>query len=314
MKKFITKLLIYIFILLGFVLVINFAYIKLDRSDDGTKKFQNVPTDIAICNFGSSHGQYGYNYEDIENDYVCFNFALVSQTLSYDCCLLKNYQANISEDAVVFITISYFSSFGINEVETDNFELKNKRYYKILPASLIKEYNLCTDISKAFPSLYADGEKLAVVLLGGNQGDSDESWKRTAENIDIEKDADAAYLRHLVTNKQDENGRLIHNEEEISALYEMIAICREKGATPILVTTPFLSEYTDRVQEGIPDFLDEFYGIIDQVVKDTGVEYYDYSMDERFQNEYSLFMNSDHLNKEGARVFTNILMDEVYLE
>lgn len=312
MKKFITKLLIYIFILLGFVLVINLAYIKLDRSDDdGTKKFQNIPTDITICNFGSSHGQFGYNYEDIDNDYTCFNFALVSQTLSYDCRLLKNYQDSISEEAVVFITVSYFSFFGINEAETENFEVKNKRYYKILPASLVKDYNLCTGISEMFPSVYADREKLAVVLLGGNQGDSDESWERTAEDIDVVRDANAAYLRHLVANKQDEKGRLIYNEEEISALYEMIAICREKGATPILVTTPFLSEYTDRVQEGTPEFLGEFYGLLNQVIADTNVEYYDYSMDERFQNEYSLFMNSDHLNKEGARIFTNLLIDDV---
>lgn len=39
--------------------------------------------------------------------------------------------------------------------------------------------------------------------------------------------------------------------------------------------------------------------------------YCDYAFDERFMNNYKWFMNADHLNKEGARQFVNILMDEV---
>lgn len=140
-----------------------------------------------------------------------------------------------------------------------------------------------------------------MVLMGRSQNNPDELWQWTADEIDVVEDSNAAYSRHLVIDKRDENGRLIHNEEEISALYEMIAICKEIGATPILVTTPFLSEYTDRVQEGAPEFGDEFYGIIDQVIKDTGVEYHD----------YSLFVDSDHLNEEGALVFTNILINKI---
>lgn len=74
---------------------------------------------------------------------------------------------------------------------------------------------------------------------------------------------------------------------------------------------PFPQEYTDEIKKTDEEFFNRFYSTIDQVVKDTGVEYYDYAFDERFANEYSLFMNIDHLNKEGARNFTNILMDEI---
>ena len=51
--------------------------------------------------------------------------------------------------------------------------------------------------------------------------------------------------------------------------------------------------------------------MIAKIQEDTGVEYYDYSCDERFADNYSMFMNSDHLNKYGAREFTKIVMEEV---
>lgn len=74
---------------------------------------------------------------------------------------------------------------------------------------------------------------------------------------------------------------------------------------------PFLHEYTEAVDKCAEDFYDHFYSIIGQIVWDTGVEYYDYAFDERFVNEYSWFWDADHLNSEGARNFTNILMDEI---
>lgn len=56
----------------------------------------------------------------------------------------------------------------------------------------------------------------------------------------------------------------------------------------------------------IADSLAQFVG----KVYDVPQGFYDYAFDERFSNSYNLFFNSDHLNKEGARLFTNILMDE----
>lgn len=313
MKRFVSKLLIYFFILSVCVLTINFTYINMDKSNsDGTRKFRNIPSDIQICNFGSSHGFYGYNYADIDDKYVCFNFGLVSQTLSYDNRLLKYYKDSIAEDAVVFITVSYFSFFGKNEIDGEDFESKNRRYYKILPPELIKNYDVLTDIEERLCSLYVAKKKLATVLLGKSIDSYAETEKPLGVEVGkVEDDADKACLRHLVIDKTDDEGNLIYNDEEISALYDMITICKEVGATPVLITTPFLSEYTDKAQEGAEETLKEFYGVINQVTKDTGVKYFDYSSDERFKNNYSLFMNSDHLNTEGARIFTDILIEEV---
>ena len=42
-----------------------------------------------------------------------------------------------------------------------------------------------------------------------------------------------------------------------------------------------------------------------------GVEYYDYSIDERFSKNYNEFIGVDHLNKTAAKKFTAIVMEEV---
>lgn len=310
MKKFVKNIFIFIIIVSVVTGSVNWAYIKLYKGDpDNTKKFAHIPDKLQICNFGSSHGLCGFNYESISDKYNCFNFALNSQKLSYDYRLFQNYEEHIGEGTVVFITVSYFSLFGMEEIYDSGFASKNKRYYEILPPSLIKEYDFSTDLFCHYlPALGADTTTLVKTFLGKTSDNNDEIWKRMASDIDITADAKNAYSRHI--EKYDEKGNRIYNQEEIDALYGLIEGCQEKGAIPVLITTPYLKEYTSEVMKNT-DFYDEFYALIDKVVSDTGVKYYDYAFDERFSEQYVWFMNADHLNKEGAKKFVDILMEEI---
>lgn len=311
MKKFLIKVSIFILIILTITCLINFKYIKLNKTDVyDTKKFDNIPLLISICNFGSSHGQCGFNYEDVINQ-KCFNFALSGQFLSYDRRIFDYYKDHIRDGAVIFIPVSYHSLFGNDERTEPDFIDKNKCYYNILPSYMIKNYDLKTNIyMKYFPSL-CDKRGLLNVLMGKTKSKLSEIWQKTAENIDVKKDAEYKYNHHLIFNKLDENGNRIINYEEIDALKYMIKACKSIKASPILITTPFLHEYTDIINKNDSNFYKDFYGLIDKIVNETDVIYYDYSHDERFNNSYNLFMDSDHLNKEGARQFTNIIMNEV---
>lgn len=309
MKNFIKKIAQYSGILLVFIIIINYIYIQRDSK---SIKFLNIPDQVQVCNFGSSHGLYGYNYVDVEMEYVCFNFALDSQSLSYDYRILYTYQDKIAKGAIVFIDISYFAPYGIPETEYESFESKNQRYYLFLPENQIKNYKLKVDLSKKFRSLSVGPLNIGYRLLRPVKiDDYGDYWLRTADMIDVEADAQAAYRRHCVEGKVDDDGELIYNEEEMQALHDMITLCRDLEATPILVTAPYLSEYIDAISEGSPKFLDEFYSWINMVAQKENVQYYDYSKDIRFSSRYDLFINADHLNKEGARQFTDILICEV---
>ncbi len=296
------------------VLCADFVYIKSNlQKSDGAEKFKSVPSSIMLCNFGSSHGRDGFNYADTAEK-NCFNFAMSSQTLSYDRRLLDYYKKNIEKGAIVFMPVSYFSLYGKDEQEADNFKQKNKRYYKILPVGMIKDYDIKTAIYVRFPSLSAGGESLMRAVLGlGKDTDGQEKLTKAKNvaDIDLTEYANEAFQRHFV-DRLDENGNIIVNQEEVDSLKYMINTCKEIGAIPIVVTTPYLQEYTDEFKENCPEFLEEFYALVKEIAKETGVEYYDYAFDERFIHNYAWFNNGDHLNEEGGRQFTNILMKEVF--
>lgn len=294
---------------------VNAVYAKRRGGDlYGTNKFASIPAALQICNFGSSHGIYAFNYEKLENRYDCFNFGLTAQFPSYDYILFQYYGDHIMEGTVVFIPISYSSLFGTGELGDTSFSSINMKYYSFLPASSIKEYDALTDIRvRYFPALSADTGDLIRTLLGISKPVNNRDVGIVATDIDIDKHAANRFDVHIGDKRiyYDADGNRIENQEEIDALCALVRGCQEKGAVPILITTPFLHEYTDQIKENAPEFYDHFYSVIDRVVRDTGVEYYDYAFDERFANEYSWFINSDHLNQEGARNFTDIVMEEI---
>lgn len=313
MKGFLAKILIYTVIIAVIVGGVNYAYIKLDNSDeDGTMKYRNIPSSISICNFGSSHGLDSFYYGDISGK-NCFNFALSGQSLSYDRRILDYYSEHIQKGAIVFFPVSYMSLFGADERDYEEFAQKNRRYYHILPKELIKEYDFKTEMYvEYFPALIA-GVKLVRFLLGRTEGSPEDAQSQSAEEkgVDMKKNAALYYQLHFIEKKKDVNGNRIINEEEVGALKYMIKKCMDIGATPILVTTPFTREYTDEIEANDSRFFDDFYSLMDCIITETGVRYYDYSRDDRFRDNDDWFSDSNHLDRDGARHFVQVLMEDI---
>lgn len=316
MKKFLRTLILFVVIVGVITTAVNAVYIMqenkkytmadIKRNPDSV--IDNVPSGITVCNFGSSHGMYAFNYENCDG-YIGYNFGQPSQSISYDYRILRNYIDNIDEGAIVFITVSHFSLFGPAETSYDNFTALNKRYYKFLPSELIKEYDAKTAFFvKYAPALAAEDISSLFDVLSGV--DKTDAWAITA---DADKMPEFAHRRYLtfVESKCDDKGDRLYNEEEIQAIYDMIALCKEHGLIPVLVTTPYLSEYNNEVAENDPTFYEDFYGVIGEITSATGIMYFDYSKDERFSDDYSLFCDVDHLNREGARMFTELIMQEI---
>lgn len=317
MKRFLRTILLFVLIVGVITAAVNGAYIYQQNQNSDTmseerndnSEIKNVPDNIQICNLGSSHGLYGFNYTDVCNDYVCFNFGQPSQMLSYDYRILKYYIDSFDKGATVFISISHFSLFGQAETSYDNFAALNKRYYKFLPDDLIKEYDAKTDFFVNYAPALATEDLISMMkTLSGKTKES--LWKEKCAEEYAKEHAVKRY-KVFVENKLDANGERLYNDEEIDALYAIIDLCNEHELTPVLVTTPYLSEYNKAVADNDPAFFDDYYGVIHKVVAETGVMYLDYSVDARFENNYSLFYNTDHLNIEGARQFTDIIVNQV---
>ncbi|MCM1386121.1 MAG: D-alanyl-lipoteichoic acid biosynthesis protein DltD [Bacillus sp. (in: Bacteria)] len=258
---------------------------------------------ITVGNLGSSHGMYDFNYKPLtDRGYECFNFANTSQSYDYDYAVLKEYVQYMVDDSIMLIPVSYFSFNNevVNETEAEAMSL---RYYHFLSPENIPDYDPYIDITtnklpiltagkdivKLFPSL-----KLSIVALAAEDNgiDMEEFTRRAAER----------YSRHF------DNKEEYFLPERIQNLYDIINYCKEHDITPILITPPFSKYYQDLVPE---TFLQEFQETINTIVSDTGVEYYDYSYDDRFRGNVEYFMDADHLSKDGALYFMEILLDEI---
>ncbi len=290
--------------------MINSCYVKRNVCDnDRTAKFKSIKPGILISNTGSSHGLYGFNYDDFESRYNCFNFALESQSLSYDYRVISEYRDYLAEGGVMFITVSFFSLYGMDELDQEEFESKNYRYYKILSPGKIKEYCWKDDLKYHIFPVTNDEDLLKTFVEGKQTG---EAWQKAwylnaAESGNLESDAQNAYERHYVKNANMINHRKV-NEEEYAALFDIIALCKSKNIRPVIITTPVTMAYKEKINQ---NFLNGFYDDMGEITAETGAEYYDYSGDQRIVSHLSFFMNADHLNCEGALEFTKILKEEI---
>ncbi|MBQ7221106.1 MAG: SGNH/GDSL hydrolase family protein [Synergistaceae bacterium] len=309
MKKFLVKLVIYVVILSSIALCINEMY--RHQHNEADKFVEGVPSGIQICNFGSSHGG-AFNYIDVKDKYVCFNFAMGGQSLPYDCRILENYKDNLQAGAIVFIIISDFSFFGVDDPETKDFASKNRRYYRFLRPELIQHYDAKTNFYVNYFPAIADGNIVSLFEhIYSFLCPPHENSQTTKFNHDKAlSQVVGVYSRHIASHVAP-SGQRIYKHDAHKAVYDMINMCRERNCRPILVTTPYARDYIDFVRENDPKFFADFYNAISEVVKNTGVEYYDYSHDERYTDDYAVFADNDHMNREGARLFTNTLLREV---
>ncbi|MDE6847630.1 MAG: hypothetical protein K2J99_17920 [Lachnospiraceae bacterium] len=258
--------------------------------------------EINVGNLGSSHGAYDFVYTDLQNaGFICFNFANTSQSYDYDYAILRQYGQYMAEDSVLFIPVSYFS-FNNEVVNEQEEEALSVRYYHFLSPEYIPDYDPYVDlITNRLPVLSAGKDIIKLFP------DLDTALTAHASNdgIDVEEFARRAqerYSRHF------DNKEEYFLPERIEELYAIINYCKENQITPVLITTPFSQYYTEQVSQ---DFLQEFSATVTKIASDTGVNYYDFSHDDRFATHLEYFSDSDHLNETGAVYFTYILWREL---
>lgn len=308
MKKFLVKGTVFIMLLCVLIAILNNGFYLNDK--DRIHKFQNVPDGIEVCNIGASHSEYGFCWEDYQDEFVTFNFGLSNQSHYYDLQILEQYKEKLSENCVVFIVVSYPMLLYKNEINDEEFEYKNTRYYFFLPDESIKEFNCIKKIKTSFfPFVY--NIKLSSLITSYFKKPIDKVWLTTATSEGIKKQLNSAFQRLVNDCKKDDNGKVIFSSEAVDSIYKMIECCNECGAKPILITPPFLRAYSEKVNNEFPEYAIGFKETVAKVQNDTGVAYFDYSMNERFLDNMEYFLNSDHLNKTGAKEFTKLVMEEI---
>jgi hypothetical protein len=309
MKKFLIKGFCFVCIGLLLLAIVNTFYIRTNgyRSLDDTYKYYLMPDEIEVANLGSSHGAYGLYYDDIE-EVRGFNFALPGQGLYYDRQLLQKYSDRLAEGCVIIIHLSYFS-FDL-EIGSD---IQNRWYYKFLgygsvPNHKITEYvryGLCPFLSASFNAKYLVKDKGSI--------DFDIFWIYKYFGIKYDADDEKAWRKDaqgFLDFYYDVTEQGKNEEINMALLEEIIVYCEENDFRPVLITTPF-TKYYNRLFKG--EIRDEFNALVKKVKERYGVTYIDYSSDPRISDQLDLFSDSNHLNDDGRKAFTKILLGDLGL-
>ena len=93
-----------------------------------------------------------------------------------------------------------------------------------------------------------------------------------------------------------------------AALRRLLSDCIENGYRPVLVTTPYLDEFTRNFSES---FLDQFQAECQAYADDFGIPYLDYSRDDRFAHTSKYFVDTDHLSSDGSEAFMDLFFDDL---
>ena len=302
MKRFFFKGFLLFLAVSVTLLALNFFYVRTTyfSQKDDLSKFSDVPENLEIVNLGSSHGQCAFDYSELP--LKGFNFSLSSQDFFYDLSILSQYQENLVPQAVVLIPVSLFS-FGVEREEPDStFQEINPRYYRFLRNDLIYEFSFKKALRyRVLPILSANGNLIRIVW------DSSKS-NRLAESRNLI----ASTEWEKVGKERAEFHISIFDEtnfkENQNLLKQIVGFCREAGFHPILITTPLSKWYLDPIPTEI---WGRFHDLVESVSGELDVPYLDYSQDPDFYEEMDLFLDTDHLNLTGRKLFTQKVFHEL---
>jgi len=313
MKKFFVKCFIMFLIVFSALFVINYWYTNTNYLKSRIKpieKFYSVPEHIQLANLGSSHGADDFDYSNMP--YRAYNLGLSSQLYLFDYAVLKQYINHFDKGSVCIILVEYFEITGI---KTDFSDLI-MRYYRFLDKDNMPEYSIIDYIQYArFPVLTLGNNILSGGLNFMVMAEDEQEKSAEFTNIDELKkicEERYTYLRGY------DSSSFVHESGDAGFAYnqkllsDIIELCLANDIQPVLVSTPIISILNKIYAEKSPGFFDTFYRFSREICKKyPGLLYFDYSHDGRFSNDYSLFMNGDHLNKAGAKKFTSVVVADL---
>jgi hypothetical protein len=309
------KMLLVVILIIFAILIINELIKKSNWYQiqfGDASKFNNVPDKLQVVNLGSNSGKYGFDYADC--GIKGMNWAKGPQTITFDHKILQKYIHFISEDGVVILSISLFSSIK------DKYTAKNanNKYYLFLPSEAIPGYSKRVMLEvqmkrlipvfflfknpKSFirllrfkkPSFILETNPMNITQLKDDSLKWIEDWKN---EFSISK---------LGTPLSEEHKQIMGENRKI--LIKIIDLCRKNNLKPVLVIPPvteFLKYYlTPEIRQIY------IYNFLFEVIEQTGIKLLDY-IDDIELSDPCLFFNSFFLNARGRKIFTKRVLNDI---
>jgi hypothetical protein len=255
--------------------------------------FKKHPYPVDIINLGASHSMYAYYFKPTGLSHL--DLALPAQTIQYDFKLLKEYGKYLKPDGVVIVSISQ-----ITFANSENNYVGN--YYKVLDRKEIEPFRLIDYYSYLYlPGLNSGRFNSALSgKLKNFKWNSHQPFANNGKNYSGRKyeKVEAQYREAVANNNIAQN---------VKQLREMVDYCSEKGYRVILTMEPVHQSYQEYFNEEVMNRL------VFQYLKalELDVPFLNYMSDQRFVDNRDYFIDPDHLNREGRKMFSWIVYKDL---
>ncbi|MDL2214214.1 hypothetical protein LJB76_01480 [Clostridia bacterium OttesenSCG-928-O13] len=280
-------------------LTLNYLFIKSNyyRSVNNIFKFENVPNQIDVAIFGSSHAEYAFGYPNIPGKTV-FNFSMASQIPYYDNQLAQEYRTHFSQNCVAVIVVSFFSLyFSLNMPGVRMPE----RYYRLLAPENVPHATLGESLKYKYFPLFSSNEGLKHCF---EKRDKNLNYELPNYHMPEEKDFDRVAAERAFYHYASSGGvdKPIAAPENLSAYMNLIEtfLALPQGKVVLLIP-PYSRQYVDSFPVA---FLESFYKEIDKILAlYPDIAYFNYSRSEKYMDHWEWFVASDHLSDVAREQF-----------
>jgi hypothetical protein len=293
MKKFISKISLFVFMLL-------IAIVAVLTWHNWSLKHITLPHNISTIVCGDSHTQSAIN-DSILTD--CINISQSLEHYLYTFNVLNLTLRNNSQIERVILGVSYHS-FGIVNDETIFKECYNYMYPKYLSIAntetLVELFtnNPILLISQSLSIL--KGIIRSVGYTKYNQYHFYGAFYKSKKSNLNESSINEAIHRHYyneIGNKQDFS--IIQKKY----LNKIIDLCCDKNVELILINTPTSNGYREKIPE---KFILDYYNTINKF--ESKITFWDYS-DLELEKKY--YGDADHVNLLGAEILSTLIRDRI---
>ncbi len=255
---------------------------------------------LELLILGNSQPYYDINPTIISRN-SC-NLANSNQDFYYDNKLLEMYLSRLNNLKTVIIPISYFS-FSTRLEDGDEYWRKYFYSYFLNIEPLKKDYDLK---NYSLIALYTPKTTRGFILHGFKvnlvDNVTENGWFQAIK--DLSKSSNNGVIRaHLHTKSMNQN--IINFNQQI--LESTILKLRQRNIQVVLITTPASSNYYQNIDK---DYYQKMQESVNAVSRKFNLYYLNYFKDQRF-NEKSFADSSDHLTKNAAQQFSQILKNDL---
>jgi len=302
MKLFLKKSLLFLFI--G-TFIVSFLFLSINSIYN--KRVDKLTLDMNISTLicGDSHPGCALDDKIIPDS---TNISLSAECYYYTYHSLKKILNNDNNLKYILLGLS-FSNFGENRdnriYKTEEIKNMYPRYFLILEnrekLSLLKKNP--NGLLKSTPYIL---KSAIITFLKANKYANYPFWGffRDSKNTDLsDKNIKAAINRHYYNTNSD----LLQGFSalQLEYLLKIIDLCSKKNIRLYLINTPVSNEYFSKIPK---KFINHYYNIVKKLKFTKNVKILDYH---NYQLPKNCYGDADHLNSNGAKIFSEKIISEI---